>query len=52
MPRYEFFCNACEQLFFKMLTRGEYEEGGITCPECGSDNVEQHPTDFYREQTA
>jgi hypothetical protein len=47
MPRYEFFCNACEQLFFKTLTPGEYEEGGIVCPEYGSEEVEQRPTAFY-----
>ena len=55
MPRYEFFCNACEQLFFKTLTSGEYEEGGIVCPECGSEDVEQHSTSFYvakRKETA
>jgi putative FmdB family regulatory protein len=47
MPRYEFFCNACEQPFSKTLTREEYEEGGAVCPECGSEDVEQRPTAFY-----
>ncbi len=47
MPRYEFFCNACEQPFHKTLTIEEFEEGGIICPECGSEDVEQRDTAFY-----
>ena len=47
MLRYEFFCNACEQPFSKILTADEYEEGGTVCPECGSENVEQRSTASY-----
>ncbi len=47
MPRYEFFCNACERPFHKTLTSEEFEEGGIVCPECGSEDVEQRDTAFY-----
>ncbi len=47
MPRYEFFCNACEQSFTKTLTPEEYEEGDVFCPLCGSANVEQRTEAFY-----
>ena len=47
MPRYEFFCNACEQPFSKTLTAEEFEEGGTVCPECGSEEVEQRSTPFF-----
>jgi putative FmdB family regulatory protein len=41
MPRYEFFCHACKQLFSKTLSPAEYEEGDVVCPYCGSEEVEQ-----------
>ncbi len=41
MPRYEFFCNSCQQPFAKMLTPEEYEEGAVVCPNCGSEDVEE-----------
>ena len=47
MPRYEFFCNACEQSFSKMPIAEEYEEGRTVCPNCGSDDVEQRSKAFY-----
>jgi putative FmdB family regulatory protein len=47
MPRYEFFCNACEQPFSKILTAAEFEEGSTVCPACGSQDVEQRLTAFY-----
>ncbi len=55
MPRYEFFCKACEQPFFKTLTAAEYEEGATVCPICGSEEVEQRLTAFSpvsRKETA
>jgi putative FmdB family regulatory protein len=48
MPRYEFFCHACEQSFSKMPIAEEYEEGRIVCPNCGSEEVEQRSSAFYR----
>ena len=33
--------------FTKQLSLHEYEEGGVVCPLCGSDNVEQSWTVFY-----
>ncbi len=47
MPRYEFFCNACEQSFSKVPIAEEYEESCIVCPNCGSEDVEQRSTAFY-----
>ena len=47
MPAYEYFCEACEKPFTKILTLHEYEEGEVYCPFCGSDRVEQHLTPFY-----
>ncbi len=47
MQRYEFFCNACQQPFTKTLTADEYQEGGLACPNCGSEDVEHRPIAFY-----
>ena len=47
MPRYEYFCHACKRVFSKVLTITEYEEGKITCPHCGSKEVEQSWSAFY-----
>ncbi|HEX9120246.1 MAG TPA: FmdB family zinc ribbon protein [Terriglobales bacterium] len=47
MPQYEFFCHACSKPFSKALTLKEYEEGGVACPDCGSDDVEQRLSSFY-----
>jgi len=41
MPQYEFFCYSCNRPFSKTLTSAEYKEGTVTCPECGSKEVEQ-----------
>ncbi len=41
MPHYEFFCHACKKTFSKVLALVDYEEGGVTCPRCGSQDVEQ-----------
>jgi putative FmdB family regulatory protein len=41
MPQYEFYCHACRKTFTKILTLVDYEEGGVVCPHCGSQKVEQ-----------
>ena len=46
MPHYEFFCHACKRTFSKILTLVDYEEGGVVCPHCGSDKVEQRWSAF------
>ncbi len=43
----EFFCNACQQPFFKKLTDEEFKEGATVCPYCESSDVEQRLTTFY-----
>jgi putative FmdB family regulatory protein len=47
MPRYEYFCHACKQLFSKTLSPAQYEEGDVVCPHCGSEEVEQRVSAFY-----
>lgn len=46
MPHYEFFCQDCKKLFSKILSLMDYDEGEVTCPNCGSNNVEQRWSAF------
>jgi len=53
MPQYEFFCNACQKAFSKILTiteheqeNTEHEQEKIACPHCGSKNIEQRWSAF------
>jgi putative FmdB family regulatory protein len=41
MPVYDFLCQFCKRLFSKTLTIAGYDESKITCPNCGSHDVEQ-----------
>lgn len=47
MPQYEYVCQGCRKSFSKVLTFSEYEKGGIKCPHCGSNKVEQKVSAFY-----
>jgi putative FmdB family regulatory protein len=47
MPSYLFHCHACLKAFTKQLSIQDYEEGGVVCPFCGSDDVEQQLFLFY-----
>ena len=47
MPQYEYFCHSCQKAFEKILTLHEYEEGEVTCPNCGSKDVEQAVTALF-----
>jgi putative FmdB family regulatory protein len=47
VPSYLFHCRDCLKPFTKQLSLHEYEEGGVVCPLCGSDNVEQSRSVFY-----
>ena len=47
MPHYEYVCHACKTSFSKTLTPVEYEEGGVVCPHCGSEEVERRVSAFY-----
>jgi len=46
MPQYEFFCNACQKAFSKILSITEHEQERIACPHCGSKNIEQRWSAF------
>jgi putative FmdB family regulatory protein len=46
MPQYNFICRACNKGFSKILTISEYEKGGIVCPHCKSEDLEQRWTAF------
>jgi putative FmdB family regulatory protein len=47
MPTFEYLCKECRDLFEKTLTLAAYDRELITCPSCGSKNVEQEFTAFY-----
>ena len=46
MPVYDYLCNDCHKEFEKVLTLNEHEKQ-ITCPHCGSKNVEQEAKAFF-----
>jgi len=41
MPHYEFICRTCKKTFSRILAVVDSEEREITCPSCGSHDVEQ-----------
>lgn len=41
MPLYEFNCRKCGHGFEELMTLAEMENGKLTCPACGSDQVER-----------
>ena len=41
MPLYEFECRQCGEIFERMLSLKELEEGPLTCPSCGSGETSQ-----------
>jgi putative FmdB family regulatory protein len=41
MPHYEFFCRTCKKSFSRVLALVDCTEEEITCPHCGSHEVEQ-----------
>ena len=52
--QYDFLCQSCKRFFSKTLTLAQYEQGDITCPYCGSDDLEQgrwvtFPTPRFRK---
>ena len=47
VPQYEYFCHSCQKAFSRILTLLEYDKGKITCPNCGSKDVEQAVTAFF-----
>ncbi len=47
MPQYNFLCRACEKQFSKVLTLAGYEKGGVVCPNCKGNDMEQRWAAFY-----
>ncbi len=47
MPHYDFFCQACQKTFSRILTIAEHGKEKIKCPHCGSKHVEQEAAAFF-----
>jgi putative FmdB family regulatory protein len=47
MPLYEYVCEDCKKQFTTVLTLSEHDAEKVTCPHCGSKNVEQLVSAFY-----
>ena len=46
MPVYDYICHDCNKTFEEVLTLQEHEKA-VTCPHCGSKNVEQEVAAFF-----
>lgn len=46
MPSYEFECQSCHGTFTLALSLRDREAGHITCPSCGSAQVQQLVSSF------
>jgi len=47
MPVYDYICNDCKKSFETVLTLAEHAKKRISCPNCGSRNVEQEAAAFF-----
>ena len=47
MPVYDYICNDCKRSFETVLTLAEHDKERISCPHCGSKNVEQEAAEFF-----
>lgn len=47
MPSYLFRCHDCLKPFTKQLSLHDYDQGGVVCPSCGSNDVERQLSLFY-----
>jgi putative FmdB family regulatory protein len=47
MPVYDYLCNDCGKEFEKVLSLTEHDHDRMTCPHCGSENVEQEAKAFF-----
>jgi putative FmdB family regulatory protein len=47
MPQYTFVCKDCKNTFTRILHVSDLDKGGIKCPECGSEKVEQQVAPFF-----
>jgi putative FmdB family regulatory protein len=46
MPYYVFVCRDCKKDFTEHLHMSDLDKGGIKCPHCGSEKVDQKYTEF------
>jgi len=46
MPHYVFLCKDCKKEFTLVLHIADLEKGGIKCPHCGGEKVEQQMSSF------
>lgn len=42
MPFYTFVCNSCGHKFEIMCSMKELENGSISCPDCGANELDRH----------
>jgi len=47
MPIYDYVCKDCHKEFETVLTLREHDRETVTCPKCGSKNVEQEAAGFF-----
>ncbi len=47
MPYYDYYCKSCKRAFSKVLSIDQHDHKRITCPRCGSKDVEQKYSSFY-----
>ena len=47
MPYYDYYCKSCENSFSTMLSINQHDNDPVTCPHCGSSDVEQKYSAFY-----
>jgi putative FmdB family regulatory protein len=51
MPHYEYLCVACNERFTRIQTLNQHDHESISCPKCGSKNIEQAYSSFYAVTT-
>ena len=47
MPVYDYICKDCNKTFEKSITLTEHEKEPVSCPRCGSKNIEQEASAFF-----
>jgi len=47
MPTYVFTCKACSERFEKAMSVAEREAARVTCPKCGSGEVDRVFSSFF-----
>lgn len=46
MPRYEYQCMKCDEVFTVVLSLAEHEKKKVSCPKCKSKKVKQQISHF------